>query len=257
MATIARICRYPVKGLSAEPLERVQLAPGEGLPLDRKFALARPGTPFDPDRPAWLPKTRFLMLMKDERLATLRVAYDDASGRLRIDQPAGAREPDQISADVRTAPGCAAIEAFFESFMGKDLGGRPHLVSARGHTFTDSEAKYVSLINLATVEEFERTLGRPVDPLRFRANLYVADLPAWAEFDWLGRDLAAGGVRFRVAERIDRCAATNVDPETGERDLNIPLTLRQRYGHIDCGVFLRVVECGEIAVGQTIAPVDP
>jgi uncharacterized protein len=84
MAKIARIYRYPIKGLSAEPLQAVELAAGEGVPLDRKFALARPDAPFDPERPAWLPKNRFLMLMTDERLATLRVAYDDALGRLTI-----------------------------------------------------------------------------------------------------------------------------------------------------------------------------
>ena len=80
MAKIARIYRYPIKGLSAEPVHAVELAAGEGLPLDRKFALARPDAPFDPERPAWLPKSPFLMLMTEARLATLRVACDDARG---------------------------------------------------------------------------------------------------------------------------------------------------------------------------------
>ncbi len=38
--TVAEICRYPVKGLNAERLARVLLTPGEGLPHDRRFALA-------------------------------------------------------------------------------------------------------------------------------------------------------------------------------------------------------------------------
>jgi uncharacterized protein YcbX len=81
MATIARICRYPVKGMSAEALSRVRVEQGEVLPLDRRFALARPRAPFDSERPAWLAKRHFLMLMTDERLAMLRVAYDDASAQ--------------------------------------------------------------------------------------------------------------------------------------------------------------------------------
>lgn len=250
MAKIARIYRYPIKGLSAEPLHTVELAAGEGLPLDRKFALARSGTSFDPERPAWLPKNRFLMLMTDERLATLRVVYDAAGGQLTIEQGGERR----LEADLRTASGRAAVERFFEVFMGHELHGRPSLVSAPGHMFTDHATKYVSLINLASVAQLERKVGRALDPLRFRANLYIEDLPAWAEFDWVGRDLAAGDVRFLVEERIDRCAATNVDPSSGARDLNIPLTLRKTYGHIDCGVLLRVTRGGTLELGQPIGP---
>ena len=50
LAHIACMYRYPIKGLSAEALHAVELAAGEGLPLDRKFALARPNAPFDPER---------------------------------------------------------------------------------------------------------------------------------------------------------------------------------------------------------------
>ena len=84
-------------------------------------------------------------------------------------------------------------------------------------------------------------------------GLYVEDLPPWAEFDWLGRELTAGDARLHVAERIDRCAATNVDPSNGVRDLNVPLSLRQIYGHIDCGVLVRVTRGGTLEVGQTLA----
>jgi uncharacterized protein YcbX len=136
--------------------------------------------------------------------------------------------------------------------MGPELDGPPRLVQAPGHIFTDNATKYLSLINLATVQAIEDALGRPVDPLRFRANLYVADLPAWQEFEWLGRTLAVGEVRLAVAERIDRCAATNVDPVTAARDLNIPLALRQGWGHIDCGVLLRVNAGGTLDRGATI-----
>jgi len=250
MATIARIYRYPVKGLSAEPLQRVALAAGEGLPLDRKFALARAGTAFDPEHPQWLPKSRFLMLMRDERLAELRVAYDDDRGRLTVDHDGRG----EVDADIRSAAGLDALERFFEAFMDGRPQGRPRLVSGPGHMFTDNPTKYVSLINLASVADLEQAIGRPVDPLRFRANLYVEGLPAWEEFDWLDREVGAGDARFRAAERIDRCAATNVDPASGARDLNIPLTLRQSYGHIDCGVLLRVTRGGDLEVDQTIAP---
>jgi uncharacterized protein YcbX len=254
MARIDSIYRYPVKGLSAEPLAAVMVMAGEGLPLDRKFALARAGTAFDPTRPVWLHKRHFLMLMRDERLAELQAAYDDVSGRLRIAH-AGRQ---LVNAEVGSADGRATIERFFEEFMGDQAGGRPCLVSAQGHMFSDNPMKCVSLINLASVRATGETIGEvldgPLDPLRFRANLHVSGLDPWAESDWVGRELAAGDVRLRCAERIDRCAATNVNPATARRDLNVPLALRKAYGHIDCGVLLQVVRGGRLQIGQSIAP---
>ncbi|MBM3346199.1 MAG: MOSC domain-containing protein, partial [Betaproteobacteria bacterium] len=73
--SVNAIHRYPIKGLSAEPLERVTLATGRCLPHDRRFALARASTVIDPVRPEWLPKTHFFMLMRDERLAELRTRF--------------------------------------------------------------------------------------------------------------------------------------------------------------------------------------
>lgn len=248
MTKIARIYRYPVKGLSAEELLGVELSPDEGLPRDRAYALARPGAPFDPARPVWLRKTHFLMLMTDERLAELQVRHDQGADRLTIEH-GGARV---LDADLRTSKGRESVERFFEAFMGDALAGRPRLVSAAGHSFTDNANKRVSLINLATVQDIERRLGRPVDPLRFRGNLYVEGLPAWTELDWVGQELACGDVRFEVTERIDRCAATNVDPVTAERDLDIPRTLRRHYGHIDCGLLLRVSGRGELRLGDGV-----
>ncbi|MEM7023772.1 MAG: MOSC domain-containing protein [Pseudomonadota bacterium] len=258
MAQIERIYRYPVKGLSAEPLDEVELSIGRGLPLDRMFALALASTAFDPAHPVWLAKRNFLMLMRDECLAALQVSYDDQSGGLRVVRDGRI----VLDADVRTEDGRQAIEAFFEAFMAEhgsgpeDLAaGRPRLVRAPDHMFTDNPTPYVSLINLATVAEIARAVGREqIDPLRFRGKLYVNGLEPWAEFDWVGGELAAGEVRFACAERIDRCAATNVDPTTAARDLNIPLALRRSFGHIDCGVLLSVVQGGRLRSGQQIGP---
>ncbi len=253
MARIAAIYRYPIKGLSAAPLDAVQLEAGQGVPLDRVFALARAGAPFDRAAPKWLSKSHFLMLMKDERLAQLRVAYDDARGTLRIERAGELL----LQADVRSAEGCTAIEAFFERFMGDEIDGRPRLVEAPGHAFTDSASKFVSLINLETLREIERAIGRAVHPLRLRGNLYLEDLAARVELDWVRKDLVVAGseVRLKVAKRIDRCAATNVDPETARRDMNLPLALRRHYGHIDCGVYLEVRRAGRLQVGQEITVV--
>ena len=65
---------------------------------------------------------------------------------------------------------------------------------------------------------------------------------------------ALGSARAKVVKRIVRCAATNADPATGIRDLEIPKTLMQRFGHMDCGVYAEVLKGGEISVGDGIGP---
>ena len=98
-------------------------------------------------------------------------------------------------------------------------------------------------------------LRQPVDPLRFRGNLYIDGLEAWGEMRWVGKEIAVGdAVRLKVVDPIGRCAATNVDPKTGVRDLNIPLTLRRGFGHSECGVYAKVVQGGVVKTGDALAP---
>jgi MOSC domain-containing protein len=81
---VKSLYRYPVKGLSPQALTRIQLAPGETVPADRLYAIENGPCGFDPAAPAYFPKIRFLMLMRNERLAALRTDYDDASHTLVI-----------------------------------------------------------------------------------------------------------------------------------------------------------------------------
>jgi uncharacterized protein YcbX len=129
------------------------------------------------------------------------------------------------------------------------------VLHAPGFSFSDVARKVVSIINLASVAAVEGVVGGPVDPLRFRGNVYVSGWPAWREFDLLGQEITVGSrARLRVIKRIVRCAATNVDPHTGIRDLSIPETLMRGFGHADCGVYAEVIEAGEIAVGDELGP---
>ncbi len=59
---------------------------------------------------------------------------------------------------------------------------------------------------------------------------------------------------FEAYGRIDRCAATNVNPQTAERDLTLPRDLLESYGHADCGVYLRVINGGQLGPGMAIGP---
>jgi uncharacterized protein YcbX len=253
--TIAALYRYPVKGLSAEPLTRVVLAPRECLPQDRRFALALAATRFDPQRPQWLAKIHFAMLMRDEKLAQLHTRFDATSGLFTAEHDGRI-----VLCETITAPeGRRHIGAFFTEFLGDAVDGPLRVVEAPGHAFADarpkpnaSADKYVSLINLASLRALERAMAAPVAPLRFRANLYFDGAPEWAELDWLGRDIRVGAARLRGVAAITRCAATEVNPDTAERDLDIPGTLQRRFGHNLMGIYAEVLGGGEIGIGDAI-----
>src|SRR5262245_7774206 len=110
---IHAIYRYPVKGLSPEPLERTELAVHETLPGDRLYAIENGPSGFDPAAPRHQPKQRYLMLMRNERLARLRTRFDHASHTLVVEAQGRQAAP----GDLRTPEGRAAIERLLAAFL--------------------------------------------------------------------------------------------------------------------------------------------
>src|SRR5215471_8884428 len=106
VAAIHAIYRYPVKGLSPQALERTELAAGATVPADRLYTIENGPSGFDPAAPAYFPKIRFLMLMRNERLARLDTQYDEPSHTLVVRQEG--REA--ARGDLRTPQGRHAIE---------------------------------------------------------------------------------------------------------------------------------------------------
>ena len=251
---IETLYRYPVKGLSPERLKRAALPAGGFFPGDRLFAIENGPSGFDPAEPVHQPKIKYLMLMRNESLARLKTRYDDASGDLVIHE--GGQEV--LRAAIASAEGHAAITSFFSGFMPEELRGEPKLLTAPPtYRFTDSRSGFLSIINLASVADLEARLSQPVDPLRFRGNLMVSGLAPWAENDLVDRELTGpGGLRLQVIKRIERCAATNVDPESGARDMQIPKALMKNYGHVDCGIYCRILTDGALAEGDSLAVAD-
>jgi uncharacterized protein YcbX len=250
--TIAALYRYPVKGLSPEALDRVTLEAGGTMPFDRAYAIENGPGRFDPENPRHLPKITFLMLMRDERLATLSTSFDDATETLTV-----MRAGKQVARGQLTTPlGRKMIEQFFAAYLQTELRGPPKVVCAPGHSFSDVAMKCLHVVNLATVCEVERVAGRPIDPLRFRANVYVDGLEPWVERSWTGKQISLGEVRGESVMDTVRCAATNVDPRTGARDMAIPETLLRTWGHSDLGVYVRIVGGGELAVGDRLTVAD-
>lgn len=250
-ATIASLYRYPVKGLSPEALDEAHMEEGRCFPGDRLFAVENGPSGFNPDQPEHQPKTKYLVLARNFGLARLHSLYHDESGELTIE---GAEE--SLRASLASEEGRRAVETFLERYVGTEMRGPAKVLRAPGYHFMDSKRGFVSLINLASVRALEEHVGRPVDPLRFRGNIYVDGLAPWQEFDFVDRTLRIGAAEFVGEKRIDRCIATHVDPDTGKADIDMVRLLKTTYGHIECGVYLRIAGSGRIALGDRVTVAD-
>ena len=252
MPVLKNIYRYPIKGLSAQPLASVDLEAKKPFPHDRIFALVRPGAPFDLSQPRWGKKGLFVMLMLEEALARVSTTLDVETRKLTIMQG----NSQLIVADLDDEAARARVEEIIWQLV-PALRSAPTLVRSQDGHFMDKPDNVISLINLATVRSLEAQWGIKIDPLRFRANLYVDGANPWEEFDWVGSDIRIGDAVFRVDRRNGRCGATNVDPETGRRDLDIPGSLRAAFGHKELGVYLIARESGRVSVGDSVlTPAD-
>jgi hypothetical protein len=154
-AEIAGLYRYPVKGLTPEPLQQAPLRVGQTLPADRRYAIENGPSGFDPAQPAWKVKTFNLKLKRNARQAARKARLHDAPNQLTI-----SRGGEVVArGDLETSEGRAAIEAFFAASFPEELRGPPKILSGGGHSFSDVARKVVSIINLASLKEIEAMVG--------------------------------------------------------------------------------------------------
>lgn len=253
-ARVARIVRYPVKGLPGVPADGpVRLEPGRGLRWDRSHAIEN-GVVAPRSTTGWNPRETYFHVAKNERIVRLQTALEQAESAhplLRLALPDGREATLRLGEETLEA---AAVDALLADELPSGPLGPPALVRRSGGLW-DWPAAHLSIINLATLEALAEAGGNPVDPRRFRGNLYLEGLPAWGELDLLGRRIRIGDATLEVFQPTDRCRATTIDPVTGVSDLNVPALLASSFGHMFCGLYARVVDGGAIAAGDELEPV--
>lgn len=248
-AQVASLYRHPVKGFTPERLSAATLQAGACFPCDRLYAVEDGPSGFDADAPAHLSKMKFTVLAKIPAVAKARTAYDEVSGFLT----ASAEGLATFSGDLANDDGRRGFETWLAALLGDEARGPLRVLEGPGaHRFMDSKQGFVSIVNLASVRDLADRIGRPVDPLRFRANLYVEGWPAWVENGWTGRTLRVGDATAEVLKPIVRCAATHVDPVTAERDIEVVKALFDNYGHTFCGIYLNITAGGTVGQGDAV-----
>lgn len=253
-ATVRSLFTYPVKGLSAQALSRVTLAAGSGFPLDRVFALARRDGQYRPGIQEAIRKQEFHMLANDARLAGLTSELHSDGRTLTI----AVRGHAVLTADLVTEEGAREIARFFARVLDLPEDQWPLVARGDGRRFTDVSVRSdqmmnaVSIINLATVEALGDRLGVKVDPMRFRANVYLDGWEPFSEDELVGRGIAIGPCEANVVLATHRCAATEVNPDTARRDIALPRLLMENYGHDKLGIYAQLTSGGTVRPGDAV-----
>ena len=239
---LAQICRHPIKGHGREALASVRLLAGETLPWDRHWAVAHEAARLVP---GWNPCANFARGAKAPALMAIESKLDEATGRVTL------RHPQQGQLQFRPDD-AADLQRFLDWItpLNPENRAQPVAIVTAGRGMTDSDFPSVSILNRASLADLSARMGMDLSADRWRGNLWLDGAAAWAEFDWIGRDIRIGGAVLQIKERITRCNATKVDPTTGIPNADTLAALKSAFGHQDFGVYAVVTQSGPIAVGD-------
>ena len=251
---ISSIHYSPVKSLSFENIESCKVKKNLGILNDIMFAFSRV---IDAEKaklieknPNERPLNNFLTLKNSPVLNKYNFTYKDNKLALTLDD----KELISISADdieQRSLLTNKLIE--LESSLLKPIS----LLQNSEFPFFDTSHSdkvfnSISLINLKSIEDFEKKINEKVEFQRFRGNFYVDGIEAWKERNWIGKTIKINNVSFKVEKNIPRCVAINLKPKTDDNALNLLRSLKKTYNHFDMGIYLRALDDGKVEVGNTI-----
>ena len=244
MGTLAHIFRHPIKGVGAEALSETRMDPGQAMPWDRAWAIAHEAARL---QDGWTPCANFIRGAKSASLMAVTASTDTDTGRITLSHP----DRPTITIDPET-DGPALVD-WVRPITNPGRAAPTRLVHAGSRGMTDSDFPSVSILGLASLRALSDKAGRDLDPRRFRGNFWIDGLGPWEEFEWIGRTLRIGTAEVEIRERITRCTATTVDPETGRPDTDTLGLLDDGWGHQDLGVYGVVTSGGTARAGDPVA----
>jgi len=251
---ISSIHFSPIKSLSFINIESCEIKKNLGILNDRKFAFSRS---VDEEKALLIEKNpnerklnNFLSVKNSPVLNKYNFSYIDNKLALIL----GGKEQISITADDLDQRSKLINKLMdLESSLKKPI----FLLQNNEFPFYDTSNSNkifnsISLINLNSIEDFEKRINHKVEFQRFRGNFYVDGINAWEEQNWIGKNLKINNVLFKVERNIPRCVAINLKPKTDNSDLNLLQSLKKAYNHFDMGIYLRSLNDGKIKVGNTI-----
>ncbi|GEM_PF-994810 len=255
MPKLSQIFVHPIKSFPGISLDTVALSKGEGLPNDRRFAITN-GISNTMDG-AWLTCRSFFINAVNEGLLKFSVEMDDDT--IRIRSPEGLGLSLRIGDPEGLAIANRRLADFVSSLNPSDDMPMP-VITERSQMqgalsgYWDFNDSGISFMNAASLKAVSNAMGEDLDIRRLRGNLIIGDLPAWEEFSCIGKSIRIGsnGPELDILRPVKRCPATSVNPETGIRDIKVPVALMDHFGHAFCGIYAKVTKPGQINTDETI-----
>lgn len=246
MGQVTSLWRYPIKSHGREQIDGVTLAAGKTIPFDRKWAVTHADSKFDVQNPAWVTCRNFMIGAATPNLAGIWAQLNDDGSIITLRH--------EENGEITFSPDDPTDIARFIAWLGPICHSDKRLpvgiaqVPDRGMTDTDYPS--VSIMNMSSHDAVADRLDTKISPERWRGNIWLSNLDAWAEWNWIGKDIAIGGAVLHVQERVGRCMHTAANPITGQRDADMLGALRTGWGHQDFGIYARVIQGGRVAIGD-------
>jgi uncharacterized protein YcbX len=230
---VVGLYRYPVKGFTPERCEALSIAEGSRIVGDRVLGFRFANAAISDD--AWGTKHEFVALVNTPGLARLELRFDHKTLGLKITSRNKVIVDEELNDSSRRRM-ATAIEKYVLGLAENPLSAHPDRLPLRlvgdGVTprYQDNPAGFVTLHTRESLAALAAAANAPdLSELRFRSNIAVDGVAAWAEQAWIGRKLRIGAVDFEVAAPKTRCLATHANPSSGERDLPIMRILLKAF----------------------------
>jgi hypothetical protein len=237
---------YPVKsckGIQSDSLEITR----EGPKWDRHWMIVDENGVFLTQRQ--IPKMALIETMMTESSLVLRI--DGTVFQVPLQAEDGPKRQVKIwKSEVEAYLEDELISNYLSEFLGKKVFLVRSIPEQRQFHIRFADSRPLQLANLDSLEAVNKKLSAPVTIERFRANIVISGVGAFAEDTW--DEFEIGGMTFKVSKPCIRCSIINVEPTTGERPNNEPLTKLNEIHPIDgkpaFGILLLPKNAGTLAL---------
>tara|TARA_B100001996_G_scaffold81010_1_gene59767 strand:- start:306 stop:1067 length:762 start_codon:yes stop_codon:yes gene_type:complete len=234
----------PVKSISFEESESLNVLKGRGIESDRIFAFVQNMDTTSIKNLIEDPKSRklnnFITLKNTPELNKYNFTY--------IKDKLILKKQDEIIISINPLSKnekkllCDKINHIIIKNKKLDF-----LMDEKNPFFDTMPNNSISLINKKSISDFSNKISTNIEFERFRANIYIDCLAAWEERDWIGKTININNINFFVSDEISRCSATNLKPSTDIVTINLPNQLKKTYDHINMGLYLVPQQNGVIS----------
>ena len=257
-ATISSINYCPVKSISFQSVNECEIKKNIGITGDRIFAFTKE---LDLDQAKLIEKSpedrkgkwnKILTLKNSPVLNKYNFLYENEKLTLTTN------EKKILTIDVnKTSERQLLSEKIIE--LESSLKKPIFLIKNEECPFFDttisnkvSFVNSVSLLNINSINDFQKKIGKEIEIPRFRGNICMDGIKAWEEREWIGKIIKINNVSFKVEKNIPRCVAINLKPKTDDNSLNLLQSLKKTYNHFDMGIYLTALDDGGISLGNSI-----